>query len=143
MRRTLPTEQAAFRVSLAQTAGNERDERMPRARTALMQVSGERLAPRTGLAHQKHRRRIGGDLLQFGAQLLHLPALADRNHQYRRQQLARLAAAFAGIQRALDGSQQLGQREWLLDEVEGAQTGSFYRSLHGAMAGHHHDRTAV
>ena len=70
-------------------------------------------------------------------------ALADRHHERRHDELAGLALALAGIERALDGAQQLRERERLLDEVERAETRGFHRRLDRAVTGHHDDRTAV
>ena len=70
-------------------------------------------------------------------------ALAHRHHERRHQELAGLAAALAGIERALDGAQQLRERQRLLDEVERAEPRRLDRGLDGAVAGHHDDRAAV
>ena len=118
-------------------------ERRGGARAALVQVARERLAARAGLADQQHRRGVGGDLLQLGAQLLHDPALADRHQQRRAEQLARLAVAPAGIERALHRAQQLRERQRLLDEIEGAEARRLDRGLDRAVTGHHHHRAAV
>jgi len=48
-----------------------------------------------------------------------------------------------GIERALDRAQQLRERQRFLDEIEGAETRGLHRGFHGAVTGHHDDRTAV
>ena len=63
--------------------------------------------------------------------------------QRRAEQLARLAVAPAGIERALHGAQQLRERQRLLDEIEGAEARRLDRGLDRAVPGHHHHRAAV
>ena len=82
------------------------------------------------------------DLLNLLAQLLHQPALADRRDQRRDQRALRLAAALAGLERALGRAQQLGDRQRLLDEVEGAEPRRLDRGLDRAVAGENDDRAA-
>jgi hypothetical protein len=53
------------------------------------------------------------------------------------------AASPTRVERALDGPQQLGQRERLLDEIKGAEPGRFDCGLDRAVSGHHDHRTAV
>ena len=103
----LAPEQARLRIRIAQAARHQRHERRARARTVLVQVAREGLAARARLADQQHRGGVGGDLLQLGAQLLHEPALADRDRQGCAEELARLAVPAAGIERALHGAQEL------------------------------------
>ena len=59
------------------------------------------------------------------------------------EELAGLAVPAAGIERALDRAQQLGERQRLLDEVEGAEARRLDRGLDRAVAGHHDHRTAI
>jgi hypothetical protein len=105
-------------------------------------VAGEGFASRAGLADQHHRGVVPRDLLHLLAQPLHQPALADRRNQRRNQRALRLATAFAGLERALGGTQELRDRERLLDEVEGAEARRLDRGLDCAVAGEHHDGAA-
>ena len=139
----LAPEQACLRVRLAQAARHQGHERCAGARALLVQVAREGFAPGAGLADQQHRRGIARDLLQLGAQLLHDAALADRDGERCAEELAGLAVAAAGIERALHGAQQLGQRQRLLHEIEGAQARRLDRGLDRAVTGHHDHRAAV
>src|SRR6185437_10210006 len=136
-------EQPALGIRFAQAAGDESQKRPPGPGTALVQVTRERLAAGPGLAGQQHGGGVAGDLLQLGAQLLHDLAFAHRHHERRHEELAGLAPAFARIQRALDGAQQLGERQRLLDEIERPEPRRLDSGLDGSVSGHHDDRTAV
>src|SRR6185369_13959123 len=57
----------------------------------------------------------------------------------RHQRAARLTAIATGVQRALDGAQQLGERQRLLDEIEGTEPRRFDGGLDRTMTRHHHD----
>ena len=107
-----------------------------------MHVAGEGLASGAGLADQHHRGVVARDLLHLLAQLLHQAALADRRDQRRDQRALRLAPALARLQRALRGAQELGDRQRLLDEIEGAEAGRLDRGLDRAVPGQHDDRAA-
>ena len=141
--RRLAAEQAALRIRLAQCARDQRDERLGRVRAVLVHVARKGFASRARLADEQQRRGVGRYLLQLGAQLLHQAALADRRGECSAEQFPRLAVAPAGIERALHGAQQLGERQRLLDEVEGPEARGLDRRLDGAVPGHHDDRAAV
>jgi hypothetical protein len=121
---------------------DERDERLAGARLVRMQEARERLAPRAGLADQQHRGHRAGDLLDLARAAACMccscrPA-RPRPAPSSLHRGARLLAA--GLERALDGAQQLGERQRLLDEIEGAEARGLDRRLDGAVARHHHDR---
>ena len=125
---------------VADSRRDQLHERSCRARAERMNVAREGFAPRARLADDQHRRLVRGDLLGLLAQRVHRAALADRRDQRRHQRASRLAAIASGIERALDGAQELGERQRLLDEVERAEPRRFDRGLDRAVARHHHDR---
>ncbi len=136
-------EQHEVGIGGTQRAADHRHEGLAGARTGIVHEARERLAAGAGFAHEQHGCRRAGDLLQIGPQLLDQAALADRRDGCRSEQLASGAALAAGFERTLDGAQQLGERQRLFDEIEGAEPGRLDRRVDGAMTGHHHDRAAV
>ncbi len=108
-----------------------------------MQVAGERLTTRTGLANQQHRGAVRGQLLQVGAQLLNDAALAGRNLDLGGRQARGLALALARLQRPLHRAQQFGNRQRLFDEIEGAEASRLNRRLDRAMSRHHDDLDTI
>ncbi len=136
-------EEPALRFRLAQAAGDEGDEGRAGTRPTLVQIARERFATGAGLADEQYRGGVTGDLLQLGAQLLHQLALARRHRQRRHQQLARLAAAPAGIERTLHRAQQLRERERLFHEIERAEARRLDGGLNRTVTGHHDDGTTI
>src|SRR3954452_19868572 len=103
------------------------------ARAELMEIAGKSFAAGPRLTNQQYGGWIGGDLLQLRAQLLHLFAFSDRDHQGRREKLARLPLALARIQRTLDGPEELREGQRLLHEIKCTQTGRLDGGFHSTV----------
>ena len=106
-----------------------------------MQVARERAATGARLAADQHGRIVPGILLHLFAQALHQLAAADRREQRRQHPLAAGGLFLRRLQRSLYGAQQLCQRQWLLYEVECAESRRLYGRVDGAVPRHDHDRT--
>ena len=117
----------------------------PARRPGLVDEARQLLAIGAGLAEQQQRRAVGGQPRQLAAQLRDRAAAADRAPRPDAPALTNLPLGRRerGIERALDGAQQLGQRQRLLDEIIGAEARGLDRGLDRAVAGHHHHRAGI
>jgi hypothetical protein len=82
--------------------------------------------------------RNAADLLAQGP---HRLALAGRRSELRTRAAAQLFAT-TQRQRLLDGTQQLGERNGLLEEIDGAEARGFHSRVDRAVARHHDHGTA-
>src|SRR6185436_527400 len=132
------TEELALRVLIREVAAHHRDERAACLRALAREEAREQLAAAAGLAGEQRVRvvlRHAGELLAQRANRL---ALAGGNRVLHRD-TAPVALGAAHRERSLDGTQQLRERDGLLDEVHGAEARGLDGSVDGAVPRHHDD----
>ena len=114
-------QQLFLAVGVRYRRGRQDFQRLMGAAAQTMHVAREGAPAGTRLAADQYRAVMLGKLLHALTKALHQRTAPDRR-QRGRQPLAGCPGLFAGrLQRRLDGAQQLGQRQRLLDEVERAE----------------------
>ena len=96
-----------------------------------------------GFRNQQEWCRIGGQAQQLGAQLLRHAAAAVERRELARGGVTTELACPPRVERTLDGWQQFGERQGLLDEIEGTEPRGLDRGLDRAVSGHHHHRAVI
>ncbi len=106
-----------------------------------MDESGQVFAATAFFTGDQHRQVMLCRLLSFASQNLHQGAAADRFIGWPVLRLAGFCS-FGRLSSAwLTMDSKLGQRDGFLYKIMSAKPGGFDRRLHGAMAGHDHNRT--
>ena len=138
----LDAEQLARGVAAGERGDAQIDEGTLLARALRVEIAREGLASAAGLAGDQHPGVVLGDALDLLAQSLHDRAASDR--------LMDLGCAafepdvllleLVGLERALQGQQQLGHGQRLFEEIVGAEPCGLDRRLDRAVSRHHDHR---